>query len=116
MALCAAWPSLPFINATTDGSATLHKKHTVRLGGAPIEITIKLRTCGAPLRCKGLSYVAVGTYKQFCVGLGEDSGALPHTFQVFFRMTFATVALALLHALLVFPALLAWFGPPEKEE
>ena len=38
------------------------------------------------------------------------------TFQVFFRMTFATVALALLHALLVFPALLAWFGPPEKEE
>ena len=77
MALCAAWPSLPFINATTDGTATLHKKHTVRLGGAPIEITIKLRTCGAPLRCKGLSYVAVGTYKQFCVGLGEDSGALP---------------------------------------
>ena len=63
MAVCAAWPSLPFINATTDGSATLHKKHTVRLGGAPIEITIKLRTC-----------------------------------------------------LLVFPALLAWFGPPEKEE
>ena len=186
MALCAAWPSLPFINATTDGSATLHKKHTVRLGGAPIEITIKLRLCGAPLRCKGLSYVAVGTYKQFCVGLGEDSGALPidpattayrhgaqcsptdsdlrasivyafrcdegggeerarvallhagssvlcgagstmcgfvalafaqtHTFQVFFRMTFATVALALLHALLVFPALLAWFGPSEKEE
>ena len=77
MALCAAWPSLPFINATTDGTATLHKKHTVRLGGAPIEITIKLRLCGAPLRCKGLSYVAVGTYKQFCVGLGEDSGALP---------------------------------------
>ena len=159
MAVCAAWPSLPFINATTDGGATLHKKHTVRLGGAPIEITIKLRLCGAPLRCKGLSYVAVGTYKQFCVGLGEDSGALPidpattayrhgaqcsptdsdlrasivyafrcdegfvalafaqtHTFQVFFRMTFATVALALLHALLVFPALLAWFGPSEKEE
>ena len=55
MALCAAWPSLPFINATTDGGATLHKKHTVRLGGAPIEITIKLRLCGAPLRCKGLS-------------------------------------------------------------
>ena len=77
MALCAAWPSLPFINATTDGGATLHKKHTVRLGGAPIEITIRLRVCGAPLRCKGLSYVAVGTYKQFCVGLGEDSGALP---------------------------------------
>ena len=47
------------------------------IGGAPIEITIKLRLCGAPLRCKGLSYVAVGTYKQFCVGLGEDSGALP---------------------------------------
>ena len=122
MALCAAWPSLPFINATTDGSATLHKKHTVRLGGAPIEITIKLRLCGAPLRCKGLSYVAVGTYKQFCVGLGEDSGfvalafAQTHTFHVFFRMTFATVALALLHALLVFPALLAWFGPSEKEE
>ena len=87
MALCAAWPSLPFINATTDGSTTLHKRHTVRLGGAPIEITIRLRLCGAPLRCKGL-----------------------------FRMTFATVALALLHALLVFPALLAWFGPPEKEE
>ena len=108
MALCAAWPSLPFINATTDGGATLHKKHTVRLGGAPIEITIKLRLCGAPLRCKGLSYVAVGTYKQFCVQT--------HTFQVFFRMTFATVALALLHALLVFPALLAWFGPSEKEE
>ena len=42
--------------------------------------------------------------------------AQTHTFQVFFRMTFATVALALLHALLVFPALLAWFGPPEKEE
>ena len=77
MALCAAWPSLPFINATTDGSVTLHKKHSVRLGGAPIEITILLRICGAPLRCKGLSYVAVGTYKQFCVGLGEDSGALP---------------------------------------
>ena len=42
--------------------------------------------------------------------------AQTHTFQVFFRMTFATVALALLHALLVFPALLAWFGPSEKEE
>ena len=99
MALCATWPSLPFINATSDGTTTLHKKHSVRLGGAPIDITVRLRLCGAPLRCKGLSYVAVG-----------------HTFQVFFRMTFATVALALLHALLVFPALLAWFGPSEKEE
>ena len=83
MALCAAWPSPPFINATTDGTATLHKRHTVRS-----------TMCG---------FVALAF-------------AQTHTFQVFFRMTFATVALALLHALLVFPALLAWFGPPEKEE
>ena len=75
MAVCAAWPSLPFINATTDGGATLHKKHTVRLGGAPIEITI-LRVCGAPLRCKG--FCTGGRHLQAILRrAGEDSGPLP---------------------------------------
>jgi uncharacterized membrane protein YdfJ with MMPL/SSD domain len=61
------------------------------------------------------SSVLCGAGSTMC-GFVALAFAQTHTFQVFFRMTFATVALALLHALLVFPALLAWFGPSEKEE
>ena len=68
MTLCATWPSLPFIDSATDGNATLHKKHTVRLNGLSFELTVRLRLCGAPLRCKGLSYAA-HQFGAFCATL-----------------------------------------------